>query len=78
MSLDYKQQVTLGLMAGTMAQFLQANPQEPGLDEHGLADADEWGMHALATGFLRMYHELLKHGLVDKLEDLKTPTKETH
>lgn len=70
MSLDYQQQVTLGLMAGTLAQWLRDNPEALDVDEKGLGDADEFGMFAMATGFLRMYKELIEAGVVQPLEGL--------
>ena len=60
MALDFEQQQTLGLMAGTLAQWLRDNPEALEPDEDDLGDADEFGMFAMATGFLRMYKELLE------------------
>jgi len=60
MALDYETQQTLGVMAGTLAQWLKDNKGAlEERDENGCADADDFGMYSLATGFLRMYHELI-------------------
>lgn len=75
MALDYGQQVTLGLMAGTLAQWLRDNPDALEPDEQGLGDANEFGMYAMATGFLRMYRELLELGVVKPLSGLKPDDK---
>lgn len=65
MALDFEQQRTLGIMAGTMAQWLRDNPDAAdNVDENGFSDADEVGMYALATGFLRMYKECLDAGII--------------
>lgn len=70
MALDFEQQQTLGLMAGTLAQWLRDNPEALEPDEDGLGNADEFGMFAMATGFLRMYRELLESGAI------KVPTQQ--
>lgn len=78
MALDYANQVTLGIMAGTLAQWLRDNPESLDVDEKGLGDADEFGMYAMATGFLRMYRELLEAGIVQPLSKLKPQQSEAH
>ena len=78
MSLDYQTQVTLGILAGTAAQWLRDNPEARDLTNEGLGDADEFGMYTLFTGILRMYHELLHVGSVEVLSKLKAPTEGTH
>jgi hypothetical protein len=78
MALDYQTQVSLGLMAGTLAQWLRDNPEARDLDEKGLGDADEFGMYALSTGFLRMYHELLQANKLELLSKLKAPEGSKH
>jgi hypothetical protein len=42
-------------MAGTLAQWLKDHPDALEDEE----DAESLGMYTIATGFLRMYHELL-------------------
>lgn len=64
MALSFAQQQTLGIMAGTLAQWLRDNPEALEPDEEGLSDADEFGMFSLATGYLRMYKELLDLGVI--------------
>ena len=77
MAIDYQAQVTLGLMAGTLAEWLRDNgPHYDELNEQGEGDADEFGMYAMATGYLRMYKELIDLGEVSPLEYLKAPTQE--
>lgn len=76
--LDYQHQVTLGLMAGTLAQWLRDNPEALDVDEKGLGDADEFGMFAMATGFLRMYRELIELGVVQPLGRLRPPSNEVN
>jgi hypothetical protein len=71
MALDFEQQRTLGLMAGTLAQWIRDNPDALEPDEDGLSNADEYGMFSLAMGFLRMYRELLELGVI------KVPTQPT-
>ena len=70
MALDFEQQQTLGLMAGTLAQWLRDNPDALEPDDNDLGDADEFGRFAMATGFLRMYRELLELGVI------KVPTQQ--
>ena len=53
--IDYQAQRTLGIMAGTLAQWLKDHSDALEDEE----DADSLGMYTIATGFLRMYHELL-------------------
>lgn len=65
MSLNFGQQQTLGIIAGTLAQWLKDNPDAAdNVDENGFSDADEVGMYALATGFLRLYKECLEAGII--------------
>ena len=65
MALDLEAQRTLGVMAGTLAQWLRENPDpRDEVNEQGEADADEFGMYALATGFLRLYKECLDAGII--------------
>lgn len=73
MSLDFESQRTLGVMAGTLAQYIRDNPEQPTPDEDGVADADEFGMYAMATGFLRLYYELVKLGAI-QLPDGEVPS----
>jgi len=77
MSLDYATQVSLGLMAGTLEQWRRDNPDALEPDEQGMGNADSFGMYAMATGFLRMYFELIQSGAVKPLHLLKpTDTQE--
>ncbi len=78
MALDYEHQVSLGLMAGTLSQWLQDNHEALDVDESGLGDADEFGMHIMATGFLRMYYELVSNNKIALLQNLKAPTGAQH
>ncbi len=78
MALDYEHQVSLGLMAGTLAQWLRDNPEATDVDEAGLGDADEFGMHVMATGFLRMYYELVSDNKIALLQNLKAPVGAQH
>ena len=78
MSLDYAQQVTLGIAAGTAAQWLRDNPECHDLNDKGEGDADEFGMYTFCTTILCMYHELLLVGSVEVLSKLKAPSEGTH
>jgi len=78
MTIKYEHQVSLGIMAGTLATWVRDNPQAQDVDNKGVGDADEFGMYALATGFLRMYYELLDNSSLSLLQDLKTPPRSTH
>ena len=71
MALDYATQVSLGIMAGTLEQWRRDNPDALEPDEQGLGNADSFGMYAMATGFLRMYFELMQAGVVQPLAQLK-------
>lgn len=65
MSIDYECQQTLGIMAGTLAQWLRDNRDTAlDTDDMGLGDADAFGMYTMATGFLRMYKELIDLGVI--------------
>ena len=74
MALDYENNVSLGIMAGTLAQWLKDNPEANDIDDNGFGDADEFGMRAMATGFLRMYYELMQLGEIVRLDQLKPDT----
>jgi hypothetical protein len=64
--LDPEQQATLRLMAGTLAQWLRDNREKyDEVDDEGKADANEYGMYQLATGFLRLYYECVEAGIID-------------
>jgi len=63
MAIEFKDQQILGVMAGTLAQYTRDNPQ-PQPDENNVGDADEFGMYAMATGFLRLYYECIKAGII--------------
>lgn len=75
MALDNETHKTLATIAGTLAMWLKDNPDHKveELTEDGLADADNLGMRALATSWLRMYYELVRLGEI-KLLDVPSTT----
>jgi hypothetical protein len=77
MAINYRDQVTLGIVAGTLAAWLQDNgPHYDEVNDKGEADADEFGMFTMATCYLRMYKELIDIGEVEVLSSLKPETHE--
>ena len=73
MALDAAAQATLGIMAGTLAHWMRDNQdrmEKPAIEGEGTIDAEELGMYAMATGFLRMYYELYRLG---EIQDPQAP-----
>lgn len=64
--LTAEQQATLRIMAGTLAQWLKDNRHKyDEVDKDGLANADEYGMYQISTGFMRLYFECVQAGIID-------------
>lgn len=77
--LDTEQQKTLAIMAGTLAQWLRDNTDEAveQTNEEGEADADAFGMRAMAIGYLRLYKECIDAGIITPITHVQsTATKQ--
>ena len=71
MALDYANQVSMGLVAKTHAQWLRDHPDWEEVDENGEADAELYGMAVMANAFLRAYYELIAAGICEPLHKLQ-------
>ena len=60
---DTEAHATLAVTAGTLALWLRDNPNALKLDNNK-GDADEYGMHVIATSWLRLYYEHVKSGAI--------------